>query len=136
MRIFFRSLILAILLLAIGAVLGPWLKNAVYAIRLGAMPAPAVRPVPVAGVKPSRLADTWGGVRSEGRRHEGIDIFARRGTPVLSATEGIVLSVGTNRLGGHVGNTGNAATTPSHLHYGIYTMAERSIPIPSCTPAR
>lgn len=31
-----------------------------------------------------------------------IDIFAKRGTPVLSATEGIVLDVGTNRLGGQV----------------------------------
>ena len=73
-----------------------------YAIRLGSQPAPAALPVPVAGVKPVQLADTWGGARSGGRRHEGIDIFAKRGTPVLSSTEGIVLRVGTNRLGGQV----------------------------------
>jgi murein DD-endopeptidase MepM/ murein hydrolase activator NlpD len=33
-----------------------------------------------------------------------VDIFAARGTPVLSATEGIVIRVGTNRLGGQVIN--------------------------------
>ena len=37
---------------------------------------------------------------SGGRRHEGIDIFAARGTPVASTTRGIVSRVGTNRLGG------------------------------------
>jgi murein DD-endopeptidase MepM/ murein hydrolase activator NlpD len=59
-------------------------------------------PVPVAGVPARALRDTWDGTRSEGRRHEGIDIFARRGTAVLSSTEGIVTQVGTNRLGGRV----------------------------------
>ena len=39
---------------------------------------------------------------ARGRKHEGIDIFAARGTPVHSATEGIVLRVGANRLGGRV----------------------------------
>jgi murein DD-endopeptidase MepM/ murein hydrolase activator NlpD len=167
MRNLLRSLVIAIVLIAAGAVLRPWLAGIGYAIRLGTTPAPDVLPVPVAGVKPAQLADTWGGPRSGGRRHEGIDIFAQRGTPVLSATEGIVLDVGTNRLGGqvvwvlgpggqrhyyahldrygdvragmrvtpgtilgYVGNTGNAAATPPHLHYGIYTLRGAIDPYP------
>lgn len=102
MRTFFRTLLAAIVLIALGAILQPWLESAVYLVRLGRLPAPTVLPVPVAGVKPSGLRDTWGGARGEGRRHEGIDIFAKRGTPVLSSTEGVVVRVGTNRLGGQV----------------------------------
>ena len=45
---------------------------------------------------------TWGAARSEGRTHQGIDIFARRGTPVIAATEGLVARIGENRLGGTV----------------------------------
>lgn len=58
--------------------------------------------MPVEGVKTSQIADTWGAARSQGRKHEGIDIFANRGTAVLSSTQGIVRKVGTNRLGGQV----------------------------------
>jgi len=102
MRLFIRSFVFAVLLIAAWGVIGPWLKHAMYAARLAAMPVPAVLAVPVSGVKPRALRDTWHGARSEGRKHEGIDIFAKRGTPVLSATQGIVLRVGTNRLGGLV----------------------------------
>ncbi|MGO1376281.1 MAG: M23 family metallopeptidase [Psychrobacter sp.] len=48
------------------------------------------------------LTDTWGAARSQGRSHEGIDIFAARGTPIQSATQGIVRKVGENNLGGRV----------------------------------
>ncbi|WP_104484504.1 M23 family metallopeptidase [Acinetobacter indicus] len=59
-------------------------------------------PVPVEGVQARQISDTWGAARSEGRRHEGTDIFAKRGTPVRSTTAGIVSRVGTNNLGGKV----------------------------------
>lgn len=171
MRIFVRSLVVALALIAAEGILRPWLEGVAYMLRLGALPAPSVLPVPVAGVKPAQLADTWGGARSEGRKHEGIDIFARRGTPVLSSTEGIVVRVGTNRLGGqvvwvlgpggqrhyyahldrygdvhagmrvapgsvvgYVGNTGNARTTPPHLHYGIYETGGAINPYPFLHP--
>lgn len=58
--------------------------------------------MPVKDVKPQQIQDTWGAARSNGRTHQGIDIFAKRGTPVLSATQGIVQRVGLNTLGGQV----------------------------------
>ncbi|MFK4001440.1 M23 family metallopeptidase [Psychrobacter namhaensis] len=48
------------------------------------------------------LTDTWGAARSQGRSHEGIDIFAPRHTPIQSTTQGIVSKVGENNLGGRV----------------------------------
>ncbi|MCD6252237.1 MAG: M23 family metallopeptidase [Psychrobacter sp.] len=48
------------------------------------------------------LIDTWGAARSQGRSHEGIDIFAPRHTPIQSTTQGIVSKVGENNLGGRV----------------------------------
>ena len=48
------------------------------------------------------LTDTWGAARSQGRSHEGIDIFAARGTPIRATTQGIVSKVVENTLGGRV----------------------------------
>jgi murein DD-endopeptidase MepM/ murein hydrolase activator NlpD len=31
---------------------------------------------------------------------------------------------------GHIGNTGNARTTPPHLHYGVYAYAGAINPYP------
>jgi murein DD-endopeptidase MepM/ murein hydrolase activator NlpD len=72
-----------------------------YTISLLFRAAPSKLPIPVEGVSASQLDDTWGAPRSGGRRHEGIDIFGRRGTKILSATEGVVTAAGDNRLGGH-----------------------------------
>lgn len=70
------------------------------AAELRAMPAPDVIPVPVQGVEARRIADTFGSPRGRDRSHQGVDIFAARGTPVLSATEGLVVSVRDAGLGG------------------------------------
>jgi murein DD-endopeptidase MepM/ murein hydrolase activator NlpD len=80
----------------------PKVKMPFQMIRLSMQDVPTALPIPVAGVAARQLTDTWGAARGNERRHEGIDIFAARGTAVLSTTEGIVSSVGTNNLGGKV----------------------------------
>jgi peptidoglycan LD-endopeptidase LytH len=120
---------------------------------------------PVVGRDSRAVRSYWGATRDAGERsHQGIDIFAPRGTPALAATEGWVTAVRNTELGGNVvwlwdperrqslyyahldrqlvrvgervrigdtlglvGNTGNARTTPPHLHFGIYRRGEGPI---------
>ncbi|MGH9956176.1 MAG: M23 family metallopeptidase [Pyrinomonadaceae bacterium] len=56
--------------------------------------------IPVAGVRPDQLRDTFSDSRSEGRTHDAIDIPAAQGTPVLSAADGEILKVFQCDLGG------------------------------------
>ena len=169
-----RLFLLLSLLLAIGAALRVWwqvspLPRALPELaRLWRSPPALEIAIPVAGVRARDIADTWGGARDGGRSHQGTDIFASRGTAVLSATDGIVLRIGDFGIGGKhawllgpggerhyyahlddwapglhawqriragevigtVGNTGNARTTPPHLHYGIYTASGAVNPHP------
>ena len=81
---------------------GGVLAHPIVAARLITSDAPAQLPVPVTGVGSRQLIDSWGSPRSGGRRHQGIDIFARRGTPVVSTTRGIVVTVGHSPLGGRI----------------------------------
>lgn len=123
---------------------------------------------PVAASAKQHIGSFFGDTRDGGgRRHEGIDIFASRYTPVVAAADGVVGRVGDNRLGGKVvwmrpkdqpinlyyahldsqlvvfgqtvskgdtlglmGNTGNARTTPPHLHFGIYGAGGAVDPLP------
>jgi murein DD-endopeptidase MepM/ murein hydrolase activator NlpD len=58
--------------------------------------------VPVEGVAPDDLDDTFTARRSGGRTHRAIDIMAPRGTPVLAISDGEITRIHTNRLGGKV----------------------------------
>lgn len=55
---------------------------------------------PVSG-KVGKIGSFWGAERDAGKRmHEGIDIFAPRGTPAIAATDGIIDAVRTGGIGG------------------------------------
>ncbi len=56
---------------------------------------------PVSGGGNKNIQGFWADPRETGSRsHEGIDIFADRGTPVIAVTDGIVESAGERGLGG------------------------------------
>lgn len=58
---------------------------------------------PIPNRTTKNIASFWGDPRDGNRRkHEGIDVFAPRGTPVLAASDGRIRRVGNNRLGGKV----------------------------------
>lgn len=56
--------------------------------------------IPVAGVQPGDLTDTFTQARGAGRVHDAIDIMAARGTPVLAANDGHVVKLFTSVPGG------------------------------------
>lgn len=64
------------------------------------LPPPSGLPVPVQGVRARDIADTFGAPRGSDRTHAGVDIFAKRGTSVLSSTRGVVVAVREGGLGG------------------------------------
>ncbi len=67
---------------------------------LSRMPPPTALAVPVRGVAPVQIASTFGAPRGADRSHAGVDIFAPRGTDVLSATPGLVVAIREGGLGG------------------------------------
>ena len=57
--------------------------------------------IPVQGVKPAQLSDTFTQAREGGLRvHDAIDIMAPRGTPVLAAAGGVIEKLFTSAAGG------------------------------------
>jgi murein DD-endopeptidase MepM/ murein hydrolase activator NlpD len=116
-----RRLLATVAVIAITVVvLFPAVRQPIVIARLAVTPVPSGLPVPVDGVNSKQIADTWGGPRSGGRTHKGVDIFAPRGTPVRSTTEGLVVRVGTNRLGGQI-----AAVLGPGLHVHYYAHFDR-----------
>jgi murein DD-endopeptidase MepM/ murein hydrolase activator NlpD len=132
---------------------------------------------PVVGAVAGRdYSNDWGYPRSGGRYHQGNDMFANRGTPVVAVADGVITSWNppssptslggvtvTYRIGdgsewynahldtvssgispgvsvargqqiGTVGNTGNARTTPPHLHLGRRQNGSWVNPWPTTSP--
>lgn len=63
-------------------------------------PSPAGLIIPVAGVRPGQLRDTFSEARSEGRVHDAIDIPAPQGTAVLAAADGPIVKLFQSVRGG------------------------------------
>ncbi len=80
---------------------------------------------PVAGS--SSYADGWGNPRSGGRRHQGVDMMARRGTPLVAVVSGSV-QFKHNSLGGNAvwlrGDDGHAYY---YAHLSAYEGSSRGV---------
>ncbi|MGA9521350.1 MAG: M23 family metallopeptidase, partial [Myxococcaceae bacterium] len=64
---------------------------------------PSSLAIPVEGMAARSLRSTFLAPRDGGRRkHQGADLFAVRGTRVVSASHGVLVKVGTDSLGGNV----------------------------------
>ena len=80
---------------------------------------------PVAG--PRSFADTWGAPRSGGRRHEGVDMMAAGGTPLVAVEAGSA-TFKTNRLGGNaVWITGSSGTKYYYAHLSAWEGSSRTV---------
>jgi peptidoglycan LD-endopeptidase LytH len=80
---------------------------------------------PVAG--PHAFADTWGAPRSGGRRHEGVDMMAARGVPLVAVESGYA-QFKTTRLGGNsVWVNGNSGTRYFYAHLSAWEGSSRNV---------
>ena len=135
------------------------LKVIAVILALGlAIPQRGVIPVQHATAKDWNANSFWFAPWGKSGVHRGIDIFAKRGTPVIASTNGLVIYTGNIDMGGNVvavlgskwriyyyahldsinaktlswasrgetigavGNTGNAAGKPPHLHYSVLSL--------------
>lgn len=75
--------------------------------------------IPVRGIRPDQLRDSYADARSGGRVHNAIDIMAPGGTPVLAAADGTIHRLRTGGLGGvtiyQIGTDGRTLYYYAHL---------------------
>lgn len=71
----------------------------------------------ISAITQKSLSDNFGDIRSGGRRHEGLDIMAPRGTPIVTPTEAVVLRVSTGvSAGKHVYTANPGGETFAYMH--------------------
>ena len=157
-------------------------------------PEPIVREIVFPVVGPSDYSDTWGACRGFqcSRSHKGADVFGAKLAPLVSAADGVIVSVrrtgltsagnkvvvkdaegwtyhyfhlnndspgtddganpqawiipsrfrvgdsvGAGEVIGYLGDSGNAESTPNHLHFEIHPPGQGAInPTPSLDAAR
>ena len=97
-----RYIVAAIVLIALAAIVEPFLRASFHTAWIISRPVPGALPMPVDRVAPETVQDSWHAPRSGERRHEGVDIFAPRGAPVRSTTAGVIVRVRVTALGGRV----------------------------------
>jgi peptidoglycan LD-endopeptidase LytH len=76
--------------------------------------------VPVEGVEPRDLTDTYHASRSGGRIHMATDILAMRGTPVLAAAPGRIIKLANGGAGGITIYIADASG--KYVHYYAHLM--------------
>jgi murein DD-endopeptidase MepM/ murein hydrolase activator NlpD len=86
---------------------------------------PAGLAIPVVGVKPTDLVDTFDAARAAGRRHDAIDIMAAEGTPVIAAADGTVEKLFFSHGGGGI-TVYERAADPKWQYY--YAHLQRYAP--------
>jgi murein DD-endopeptidase MepM/ murein hydrolase activator NlpD len=80
---------------------------------------------PVAG--PHAFADTWGAARSGGRSHEGVDMMAPAGTPLVAVESGYA-QFKTTRLGGNsIWVNGASGTRYFYAHLSAWEGSSRNV---------
>lgn len=93
--------LLLILTVSLGAArVGHTLLLYVRVARLYTQDPPSRIAMPLQDVPKKQIANTWHAPRGGNRLHEGQDIFAPRGTPIYSASQGYIYNIGENGLGG------------------------------------
>ncbi len=105
----------------------------------GDTPAPAPTPDPPAPPPPPRpgmvcpvqgavaFADTWGAARSGGRRHQGVDMMASSGTPLVAVVSGSVNFKQTPLGGNSIWLTGNDGNRYFYAHLSAFEGSSRSV---------
>src|SRR5256885_12372357 len=129
MKLLARLLLVVLGLSVCALAARPFIERAWFVYTLAIEEPAAALPSPLAARPAPRFIDSWGNARSGGRRHEGIDIFAAKDTPVLSTTRGLVTRVGANRLGGQIVwilGPGLERHYYAHLNrYGVFREGDR-----------
>lgn len=84
--------------------------------------------VPVEGVRPEMLRDSFLEGRSHGRTHEAIDIPAPRGTPVIAVADGVVVAMRTQGIGGNAIHMVDATRKRRYFYAHLDRFAELLAP--------